>query len=94
MHICLRSAVTAVVLGGVDIFRGEGRILGVALAVMVCGFLQQGLLIKGYDSVVETMAAGVLLVVVIALRMALRRSDRRWLAMLVRYLPRRQPADG
>jgi AI-2 transport system permease protein len=94
MHICLRSAVTAVVLGGVDIFRGEGRIPGVALAVMVCGFLQQGLLIKGYDSVVETMAAGVLLVVVIALRMALRRSDRRWLAMLVRYLPRRQPADG
>jgi ribose/xylose/arabinose/galactoside ABC-type transport system permease subunit len=69
----LLAAITVIVLGGVDIFGGEGRIGGVVIAVLVVGFLQQGLLIKGFPDLVETMATGGLLILAITLRIALRR---------------------
>ncbi|MDR3494550.1 MAG: ABC transporter permease [Ancalomicrobiaceae bacterium] len=81
----LLSTLTMVVLGGVSIFGGEGTITGVILAVLVLGFLRQGLLIAGYSDMVTTMVTGVILLGSIAVkntlstrRNLLRARLRRW----------------
>lgn len=57
----LLSTLTMVVLGGISIFGGAGSIIGVVLAVLVLGFLRQGLLFWGYSDMVTTMVTGVIL---------------------------------
>lgn len=79
----LLAAVTVIVLGGVDIFGGDGHISGVVIAVMIVGFFQQGLLIAGYADLVESMATGIVLVFAIGLRMGLRSGDMS--AVLARF---------
>lgn len=63
--ILLLTALTMVVLGGINIFGGEGSVLGAVLAVLLLGFLRQGLLIAGFSDMVTTMVTGAILLVAI-----------------------------
>jgi ribose/xylose/arabinose/galactoside ABC-type transport system permease subunit len=69
----LLPAITVVVLGGVDIFGGKGRVSGVIVATFLLGFLFQGLLIRGNSSLTATMVGGVVLVLCLILKIALDR---------------------
>ncbi len=67
----LLTTITAVVLGGVSIFGGDGHITGVVIAVLLLGFLRQGLLIAGVSDMITTMVTGAILLGAIATRNAL-----------------------
>ncbi len=69
----LLPAITCVVLGGVDIFGGKGRIAEVVVAVFFLGFLTQGLLISGRSSLTVTMITGILLIVALVVKLSLER---------------------
>lgn len=66
--VLLLTTITMVVLGGVSIFGGEGHLLGVILAVLLLGFLRQGMLIAGFSDMVTTMLTGAILIVSIAVK--------------------------
>ena len=55
--------VTAVVLGGVDIFGGRGRVVGVLLALVLLGTLRNGMGLANFPGPVQTLIVGLLLVV-------------------------------
>jgi rhamnose transport system permease protein len=54
--------VTAVVLGGVDIFGGRGRVIGVFLALILLGTLRNGMGLANFPGPVQTLIIGLLLV--------------------------------
>jgi ribose/xylose/arabinose/galactoside ABC-type transport system permease subunit len=57
----LLPAITAVVLGGVDIFGGSGLVPGVVVASFILGWLTPGLLDDGVSDTWTSIAIGVLL---------------------------------
>ncbi|ADU70005.1 autoinducer 2 ABC transporter permease LsrD [Pantoea sp. At-9b] len=61
----LMPAITAVVLGGANIYGGAGSVLGTALATLVIGFLQQGLQMVGVSSQVSSALSGALLILAV-----------------------------
>jgi len=61
----LMPALTAAVLGGANIYGGQGSILGTALAALLVGYLQQGLQMVGIPSQVSSALSGALLIVVV-----------------------------
>jgi len=61
-------ALTMVVLGGVDIFGGRGRVAGVIIAVFILGWLTQGLLSNGVSPLTASMIGAVVLLVVIGIK--------------------------
>ena len=67
----LLPAITVVVLGGIDIFGGKGRMSGVIIAAFLLGFLNQGLLIAGQSSLTATMIEGIVLVLCLVMKIAL-----------------------
>ncbi len=50
----LMPAITAVVLGGANIYGGSGSIIGTAIAVLLVGYLQQGLQMAGVPNQVSS----------------------------------------
>jgi ribose/xylose/arabinose/galactoside ABC-type transport system permease subunit len=66
--VLLLTSITMVVLGGVSIFGGEGTVAGVVVAVLVLGFLRQGMLIAGFSDMVTTMLTGAILLASIAIK--------------------------
>jgi ribose/xylose/arabinose/galactoside ABC-type transport system permease subunit len=70
----LLPGITAVILGGMDIFGGRGRIGEVVLAVFVLGFLSQGMLIEGDSSLSITMVTGLVLIGALVLKFAFERN--------------------
>jgi ribose/xylose/arabinose/galactoside ABC-type transport system permease subunit len=70
----LLPAITCVVLGGVDIFGGRGRIGEVVVAVFVLGFLTQGLLIQGRSSLTATMITGFVLIGALVVKVSVERA--------------------
>lgn len=64
----LLTTLTMVVLGGVSIFGGEGKMLGIILAVFILGFLRQGMMIAGFSDMVTTMVTGAILIASIAVK--------------------------
>lgn len=58
-------AITAVVLGGANIYGGSGSILGTALAVLLVGYLQQGLQMIGTPNQISSALSGALLILVV-----------------------------
>jgi AI-2 transport system permease protein len=64
----MMPALTMVVLGGVDIFGGRGRVAGVVIAVFILGWLSQGLLSNGVSPLTASMIGAVVLLVVIAIK--------------------------
>ena len=87
--ILLLPAITIVVLGGVDIFGGRGRIGEVILAVFLLGFLSQGMLIEGNSSLTITMVTGLVLIGALILKIFLVRNFRQlWSARMQRLRTR------
>ena len=80
----LLSTLTMVALGGVSIFGGAGTIIGVVLAVLVLGFLRQGLLFDGFSDMVTTMVTGVILLGSIAIKNAFLGQGSIWSLLKVR----------
>lgn len=66
----LLPALTACVMGGLDIFGGSGTVRGIVLGVLAVGFLQQGLLLYGVNSVEVQLLTGVLLAAAVAVKNA------------------------
>jgi rhamnose transport system permease protein len=58
----LLLVVTAVVLGGIDIFGGRGRVLGVLLSLVLLGTLKNGMGLANFAGPVQTLVIGTLLV--------------------------------
>ena len=69
--VLLLTTITMVVLGGVSIFGGEGRITGVVIAVLLLGVIRQGLLTAGFSDMVTTMLTGTVLLAAITTKNAL-----------------------
>ncbi|WP_058914269.1 autoinducer 2 ABC transporter permease LsrD [Entomohabitans teleogrylli] len=61
----LMPAITAVVLGGANIYGGSGSIIGTALAALLVGYLQQGLQMAGIPNQISSALSGALLIVVV-----------------------------
>jgi rhamnose transport system permease protein len=57
--------VTAVVLGGVDIFGGRGRVIGVALALVLLGTLKNGMGLVNVAGPMQTLMIGSLLIIAV-----------------------------
>lgn len=62
--------IAAVVLGGTSLFGGRGLILGTVLGALTLGVLQTGLLLSGVVYFWQLVAMGMLLIVVVAFRIA------------------------
>jgi len=84
--VLLLPAITAVVLGGVDIFGGRGRIGEVILAVLLLGYLSQGMLLAGESSLAVTMVTGLVLIGALVLKISLERNRRELWAARIRQL--------
>lgn len=67
------DVITAVVLGGVNIFGGQGSILGVVLALFLIGIVRFGMSLKNVPGQVQSTLIGVLLILAILLPQLLRR---------------------
>lgn len=62
--------IAAVVLGGTSLFGGRGLVLGTVLGALTLGVLQTGLLLSGVVYFWQLVAMGMLLIVVVAFRIA------------------------
>jgi len=82
----LLPAITAVILGGMDIFGGAGRIGEVVLAVFLLGFLSQGMLIEGDSSLSVTMITGLVLIGALVIKFAFERNLRQRLSARMQRL--------
>ena len=82
----LLPGITAVILGGMDIFGGRGRIAEVVLAVFLLGYLSQGMLIEGDSSLSITMITGLVLVGALVLKFAFEANLRQRLNARLRRL--------
>ena len=74
--------VTAVTLGGVDIFGGRGRVLGVFIALILIGTLRNGMGLANFSGPLQSLVIGLLLVGSVlasqsAIRLGARLSARR-----------------
>jgi rhamnose transport system permease protein len=85
------DVVTAVLLGGVNIFGGEGTIAGVVLAVFVIGVLRNALTLADVAPDAQSTAVGALLVVSVAGPNVVRRVRQAWTG---RRSPPRPARDG
>jgi rhamnose transport system permease protein len=59
----LLFVVTAVVLGGVDIFGGRGNVVGVLLSLLLLGTMENGMGLANVPGSVQTLAIGTVLIV-------------------------------
>lgn len=59
----LMPVLTAVVLGGANIYGGSGSIIGTAIAALLIGYLQQGLQIIGISNEISSALSGALLII-------------------------------
>ena len=71
--------VTAVVLGGIDIFGGRGTILGVILSLLLLGTLKNGMGLANVSGSVQTLVIGSVLIAAVLIAQAGTGSPfRRW----------------
>jgi rhamnose transport system permease protein len=70
------EAVTMVVLGGVNILGGSGRIGGVVLAALIMGLVTFGFGLLNVPGIVMSIFLGILLILVIAVPEIIRRAAR------------------
>ena len=67
--------IAAVILGGTSLFGGRGLILGTVLGALILGVLDTGLLLSGVVQFWQLVALGILLIAVVAFRMAREGSE-------------------
>ncbi|MBE2893560.1 autoinducer 2 ABC transporter permease LsrD [Spirabiliibacterium falconis] len=61
----LMPVITAVVLGGANIYGGAGSVIGTAIAAILIGYLQQGLQMVGVPNEISSALSGALLIIVL-----------------------------
>lgn len=61
----LMPVLTAVLLGGANIYGGSGSILGTAIAALLIGYMQQGLQMAGVPNEISSALSGALLIIVL-----------------------------
>ncbi|WP_317986197.1 ABC transporter permease subunit [Celerinatantimonas diazotrophica] len=71
----LMPVITAAVLGGANIYGGEGSIFGSALAAFLIGYLQQGLQMVGVSTEMSNAVSGGLLICVLIVKSVSHYSD-------------------
>lgn len=71
------EAITMVVLGGININGGSGRILGVVLAALIMGLVTFGFGLLNVPGIVMSIFIGLLLILVIAIPVILGKISRR-----------------
>lgn len=64
----LMPVLTAVVLGGANIYGGSGSIIGTAIAALLIGYLQQGLQMVGVSNEISSALSGALLIIVLIVK--------------------------
>jgi len=79
------TAITAVVLGGTNLFGGRGTILGTVVGAVLIGLIANGLTLLGVSPYLTPIVTGLVLVLAIAMN---KRVDA--LTLLARHLVRRQ----
>jgi len=71
------QAIAAVVIGGTNLFGGEGRVSGTVIGILVIGVLSNGLAIMGVAEFWQRVVNGLIIVAVVALDQWRRRAARR-----------------
>jgi ribose transport system permease protein len=69
--------IAAVILGGTSLFGGRGLVLGTVLGALILGVLNTGLLLSGVVQFWQLIALGLLLIVVVAARIAREGTERK-----------------
>jgi ribose/xylose/arabinose/galactoside ABC-type transport system permease subunit len=70
------QSIAAVVIGGTNLFGGEGRMSGTAIGVLIIGVLSNGLSIAGVAEFWQRVVNGLIIVAVVALDQWRRRAAR------------------
>lgn len=71
------EVITIVILGGVNIFGGSGRIPGVILAVLLIGMVQFGMQLINVPGIIMSIVTGILLIVSLVLPIVFGRLNRK-----------------
>jgi ribose transport system permease protein len=59
------DVIAAVILGGVSLFGGKGKIYGVILGALIIGILNNGLVLLGVDPSIQQIIKGILIIVAV-----------------------------
>lgn len=88
--------ITIVLLGGVSIFGGSGKMSGVALAILIFLNIRNGLGLAGIDGTTQTGVIGLILIASVLVQNALSRIDQRrsTMATIAANKPETAPAVG
>ncbi len=70
------DSITAVVIGGTSLFGGRGSIIGSVLGALIVGVFFTGLSLARFDSILQYLAAGCLVIFAVALDQWLRRASQ------------------
>lgn len=62
------DVITAVILGGTNLFGGRGKIMGTVVGAIAITAIGNGLILLGYDANVQTIAKGALLILTVLFR--------------------------
>lgn len=61
------DVVTAVVLGGISVNGGEGKLQGVIIGLLIIGILSNGMILLGIDEYFQTVVKGLVLLLAVAM---------------------------
>jgi ribose transport system permease protein len=70
------QAIAAVVIGGTNLFGGEGRVSGTVIGVLIIGVLSNGLSILGISEFWQQVVNGLIIILVVAIDQWRRRAAR------------------
>lgn len=72
----LLSSVAAVVIGGTDLFGGEGDIMGAVVGALIIAVLQTGLVILNIDPIWQFIVVGVVIIIAVLVNQAKEALER------------------
>ncbi len=67
------DSITAVVVGGISLFGGRGKLIGVLFGTLIVGFFETGLKLGGVDVLWQRFAVGALVVAAVAIDQWIRK---------------------
>ncbi len=75
-EVALLQSVAAVVIGGTNLFGGEGKVSGAVIGALIIGVLQTGLVILNVDSIWQFIVVGVVIIVAVLVNQAQEALER------------------